>query len=102
MIVNQARDRHRSRERVSRREREANVLQAQRHLEPCRLILLVGDDRPIGLVGGGREQRVGQDFQIKMRLNSTFADQREGLAFGLLRNGITDVNTGSTMCRARS
>ena len=56
MIVNEARDRHRRGERVGGREREAEVLEPQRHFESRRLVLL-RDERSVGLVHRRREQR---------------------------------------------
>ena len=54
-------------------KRELDVFQTQRHLEPGRFIVLVCDDRAIGIVDRGREQGAGQDFDKAMRVDPRFA-----------------------------
>jgi hypothetical protein len=59
-------------------KRELDVFQTQRHLEPGRFIVLVCDDRAIGIVDRGREQGAGQDFDKAMRVDPRFAGKRDG------------------------
>src|ERR1700733_5397039 len=70
MIVNLARQRQRHGKCLGGRQRQAVVLEAQRHLEAGGLELLVGDDPAIGLVDRRSEQTAGQDVEELVRIDA--------------------------------
>jgi hypothetical protein len=80
MVSDQARDRHRHRLGVGRRQRQSHVFQRQRHLEATAGDFLLGDDGPIGLVDRRREQCPGEAVEKAARVYAGFANERERLS----------------------
>src|ERR1700687_5994723 len=79
-VAQQAGERHRHLESLSRRQRKANVLISERRGEGRWLKPSLSDQAAIGLVSRRGEDRRGEELDIGAPVDASLADERDGLA----------------------
>src|ERR1700691_3398538 len=79
-ITQQGGKRHRHAKSFGRRQREADVLVTERRSKGCRLKLVLSDEAAVGFVCRYVKNAGGDEFDVRVAVDSSVADERDGLA----------------------